>query len=280
MIARAFRAVAQQVEPGLLERLEQLPNGRPEGRGVDPLGYDAEFLRDHIGPAIWIYRHYFRAITRGIENVPEGRVLLIGNHSGQIPWDGLMIAVAMLLETDKPRFVRGMADKWLPTIPFVAPLFERTGQLAGTPDNCRALLDRGEAVLAFPEGVRGICKPIQRRYQLQRFGHGFMRLAKATGTPVVPISVVGAEEQYVSVHNSKPVARMLGLPALPLMPQLLFPLVGALPLPTRYRIRFGEPLQFDDDDSDLSVAKAVSDVRAAIQDQMRHDLDERRSLFA
>ena len=134
-------------------------------------------------------------------------------------------------------------------------------------------------MLAFPEGVRGICKPIQRRYQLQRFGHGFMRLAKETKTPIVPVSVVGAEEQYVSIANYRPMARALGLPALPVMPQLLFPLVGAMPLPTRYRIRFGKPLTFDEDDSDAAIAQGVDRVKARIREQLDRDLSARRSAF-
>ena len=260
-------------------RLNELPNGRPAGRGVDPLGFDAQFIRDHIAPAVWMYKSYFRVKVEGIDHVPDGPVMLVANHSGQIPIDGLMIAVAMLLETPAPRFVRGMADRWLPTVPFVAELFARTGQLLGTPDNCEALLQRGEAVLVFPEGVRGICKPFSKRYQLQRFGHGFMRIAARMGVPIIPVSVVGAEEQYPSLANAKWLGKALGLPALPIMPQLLVPFLGALPLPTRYRIRFGAPLSVDDDDDDTVIAAQVAGVRQIIDRQLRQDLSERASAF-
>jgi 1-acyl-sn-glycerol-3-phosphate acyltransferase len=260
-------------------RLARLPNGRPEGCGVDPFGYDAEFIRDNIAPALWMYRNYFRVQTSGIEHVPGGPVLLVANHSGQLPIDGLMIACALLLEAATPRFVRGMADRWLNTIPFISSLFARTGQLPGTPENCHALLDRGEPVLVFPEGARGICKPSSERYRLQRFGSGFMRIAASCGVPIVPVSVVGAEEQYYSIANAKPLARLLGWPAFPIMPQLLLPLIGGLPLPTRYRIRFGEPMRFGEDDADDTIAAQCDMVRDQIRKQLDIDLKRRRSVF-
>jgi len=260
------------------ERLDKLPNGRLAGRDVDPLGYDADFIRSYIKPALWLYQHYFRVEVSGAEKIPSGPVMLVGNHSGQLPIDGLMIAVAVLLEAAEPRFVRSMADRWLSNVPLVSSLFSRTGQLEGTPDNCRALLERDEAVLVFPEGVRGICKPFRERYRLQRFGHGFMRGAASVGVPVVPVSVVGAEEQYVSLANLERVAQLLGLPALPVMPQLLLPF-GALPLPTRYRICFGEPLRFSNSGDEHTTAVHVARVREVIAAQLRADLGRRRSAF-
>jgi len=269
-----LRQWARRVGPDDLDdRLATLPNGYRSGDldGFDALGYDAQLIRNYIAPALWLYYRYFRVEVRGIQHVPKGRALLIANHSGQIPFDGLMIACALLLEGDSPRFVRSMGDRWLPTVPFVASLFARTGQLVGHPDNCRRLLERDEAVLVFPEGVRGVCKPIQKRYQLQRFGRGFAQIATETQTPIVPVSVVGAEEQYISVANWRGLGRELGLPALPIMPQLLLPLVGWLPLPTRYRIQFGEPIYLNDAD--------VGPVRSAIDGLTRDSLARRQSVF-
>jgi 1-acyl-sn-glycerol-3-phosphate acyltransferase len=132
----------------------------------------------------------------------------------------------------------------------------------------------------FPEGSRGISKPFSQRYKLTEFGSGFMRLALQTRTPIVPVAVIGAEEQYISVSDMKPLAKLLGMPALPLMPQLLIP-GGFLPLPTRYRIHFGEPMMFqgDPDDEDAVMEEKVAKVRATVQSMINRGLKERRSIF-
>jgi 1-acyl-sn-glycerol-3-phosphate acyltransferase len=171
-----------------------------------------------------------------------------------------------------------MVEKFIPTLPFASYLLTRWGQITGTPENCRQLLESDEAVLVFPEGVRGISKPFSQRYQLQEFGLGFMRLALATGTPIVPVAVIGAEEQAPAV-NVKPLARLFGAPAFPVMPfPPFFPL---LPLPVKYRLHFGEPLQptGDPDDDDEVIADKVRAVRARIQSLLRLGLEERRHVF-
>src|SRR5205814_2310216 len=132
---------------------------------------------------------------------------------------------------------------WPATLPFVSAFFSRVGQVVGLQENAIRLLEMGELVLAFPEGMKAISKPFAQRYQLEPFGHGFMRLALRTQTPIVPVAVIGAEEQYLSFGNLEWAARALGLPAFPLLPQLLVP-GGAMPLPTKYRIYFGEPMRF------------------------------------
>jgi 1-acyl-sn-glycerol-3-phosphate acyltransferase len=212
----------------------------------------------------------------GVEKVPKGRVLLISNHSGQLPMDGAMIGVAMLLEADPPRAIRSMVEKWVPALPFVSTFMARVGQIVGTPENCRRLLESDEAILVFPEGIRGISKLWPQRYQLQDFGLGFMRLALETNTPIVPIAVVGAEEQAPALVDVKPLAKLLGFPAFPLTVTGL-----PLPLPTKYRIYFGDPLRFtgrpDDEDSELD--KKVRTVKASIQSMLNQGLKERRSVF-
>lgn len=264
------------------EQTERLPTDVGE-LGVDPFGYDPETVRYAAAPVGVLYEKYFRVQTFGIENVPsEGRVLLIANHSGQLPFDGLMIGAAMVLEHDPPRVVRSMVEKWIPRLPFVSIFMARVGQIVGTPDNCRRLLAREEAILVFPEGARGISKTIDRRYQLERFGTGFMRLALETGTPIVPVAVVGAEEQAPSLYNAENVARLLGIPAFPVTPT--FPLLGPaglLPLPTRYRIHFGEPMKFagEGDEDDEVVLAYVASVRDKIQEMLERGLRERSGIF-
>jgi len=252
--------------------------------GVDPFGLDPEAVKFAAVPVEWLYRHYFRVETHGIDNVPQnGRVLLIANHSGQLPFDGMMIGASMIMERDPPRVLRSMVEKWVPRLPFVSVTMARIGQIVGTPDNCRRLLSREEAILVFPEGTRGISKTFDKAYQLERFGTGFMRLALETGTPIVPVAVVGAEEQAPSLYNVKPLAKLFGAPAFPITPT--FPLLGPaglLPLPTRYRIYYGEPMRFqgDGDEEDEVIERQVEDVRAAVQKLIERGLGERKGIFS
>jgi 1-acyl-sn-glycerol-3-phosphate acyltransferase len=242
--------------------------------GVDRFGFNVDYLLAVMAPFIWLYKNYFRVETHGIEKVPRGRVLLVSNHGGQIPIDGAMIGVAMLLEANPPRAVRSMTEKWAATLPYISTIFARSGQIVGTPENCRRLLEDDEAVMVFPEGVRGISKLWPQRYQLQDFGLGFMRLALDTNSPVVPIGVIGAEEQAPAVLNLKPLGRLIGFPALPVT-------VTPLPLPTKYRIYFGDPLTFTGrpDDEDVELDKKVRVVKSAIQALLQQGLEERKNVF-
>jgi 1-acyl-sn-glycerol-3-phosphate acyltransferase len=250
--------------------------------GVDPFGFDPETVKYAAVPIEVLYRHYFRVISHGIENVPNRRVLLVANHSGQLPFDGMMIGAALVIERDPPRVVRSMVEKWVPRLPFVSIFMARVGQIVGTPDNCRRLLAREEAILVFPEGARGISKTFDKRYQLERFGTGFMRLALETGTPIVPVAVVGAEEQAPSLVNLKSIAKLLGIPAFPVTPT--FPLLGPVglwPLPTRYRIYFGEAMRFEGsgDEEDEIVEQYVAEVRRALEVLIQRGLSERSGIF-
>ena len=262
--------------PGTRERLEKLTPPRNE-YGVDPYGFDTEYMVAAVAPLLWLYKRYFRVQVHGIEKVPsEGRVLLVSNHSGQLPFDGAMIEVAFLLDRDPPRAVRALMDTWVPTLPFVSTFMARCGQVVGTPENCRRLLAADEALLVFPEGTRGLNKLFRDRYKLQRFGQGFMRLALESGAPVVPVAVVGAEEQAPALFDLKSLARLLSFPALPITPTL-FP----FPLPTRYHIHFGEPLVFQGspDEDDEPLERKVVEVEAAVRDLLAKGLAARRHVF-
>src|SRR5262249_8285774 len=161
--------------------------------------------------------------VRGIENVPRGRVLLIANHSGQIPIDAALIGASLFMDAEPPRFMRAMVERWAHTLPFVSLLFSRVGQVVGVPENAHRLLEQEEALLVFPEGSRGISKTFDRRYQLVDFGLCFMRLAIETNTPIVPVAVIGGEEQYISVANVESLAKLFKMPAFPVIPQLIVP---------------------------------------------------------
>jgi 1-acyl-sn-glycerol-3-phosphate acyltransferase len=261
------------------DRLSRVPMHVSDA-GVDPFGLDPQWTKYALASAALLHRRYFRTEVSGTENLPKGRVLLIANHSGQVPIDGVLIGASMFMDAEPPRFIRAMVEKWTQTLPFVSLLFSRVGQVVGVPENAQRLLEREEALLVFPEGARGISKTFDKRYQLTDFGLGFMRLAIETGTPIVPIAVVGGEEQYVSVANLGGVAKMLGMPAFPIIPQLLVP-GGQLPLPTKYRITFGEPMHFqgDPDDDDAVMEEKVWLVRATIQSMVNRSVKARKHVF-
>ncbi len=244
--------------------------------GVDPFGFNLDYALAAIAPLLWLYKHYHRVEVFGLEKVPKGQVLLVSNHSGQLPMDAAMIGVALLTQATPPRAIRSMVEKWVPSLPYVSTFMARVGQIVGTPENCRRLLAAGEAILVFPEGAKGIAKLWSQRYQLQDFGLGFMRLALETKTPVVPIAVVGAEEQAPALVNLGPVARLLGFPAFPLTPTGL-----PVPLPTKYRIYFGDPLFFTGraDDEDAELDKKVRVVKGAIQAMLENGRRERKHVF-
>ncbi|HEU4616193.1 MAG TPA: lysophospholipid acyltransferase family protein [Kofleriaceae bacterium] len=279
---------------GLLDRLRQLRTAAPDddidGRtkalvvhgnefGFDPFGLSRDSFKTAAIVARWLYRHYFRAQAFGIEHLPAaGRVILVANHSGQLPFDGLVIGGACFLEPPQPRLVRAMVEFFVPTVPFASYLFSRWGQITGTPENCRRLLRAEEVVLVFPEGARGISKPFSKRYQLAEFGKGFMRLALETGAPIVPVAVIGAEEQAPAV-NIKPLAKLMGMPAFPIVPYP--PFVPVLPLPVKYRLHFGEPMLFtgDPDDDEEVLDEKVKQVRNRIQSMIHVGLREREHVF-
>jgi 1-acyl-sn-glycerol-3-phosphate acyltransferase len=262
--------------PGTRARIDQLTPPRNE-YGVDPYGLDVDYVVAAIAPLLWLYRKWFRVQLHGVDRVPsEGRVLLVANHSGQLPFDAAMIEVGLLVDKDPPRIARALVDRWVPTLPFVSTFMARCGQIVGTPENCRRLLAAGEALLVFPEGTRGLNKPFRERYRLKPFGHGFMRLALESGAPVVPIGVVGAEEQSPAIADLKPLARLLGFPAFPITPTIL-----PFPLPARYQIRFGEPLRFSGsaDEDDAELEKKVAVVERAVSALLDRGLSERRSVY-
>jgi 1-acyl-sn-glycerol-3-phosphate acyltransferase len=274
-ILGSMRSWTYSMEPAARERLGRITAAQNEF-GVDPFGLNLDFTAAALAPMVWLYKHYFRVEARGVENLPEGRLLLIGNHSGQLPFDGAMIGVAAFLLGEPPRAIRAMVEKWVPNLPYVSTLMARAGQVVGTPENCRRLLAADETILVFPEGVRGISKLYKNRYQLQEFGQGFMRLALETDTPMVPVAVVGAEEQAPALLNVKPIADLLGFPAFPLTPTGL-----PFPLPVKYHITFGKPMRFtgrpDDDDDELG--RKVKSVKAKLQSMINDSVEARQHIF-
>ena len=276
MIADALKRWTERMLGSELKSRLATPTRTTNEYGVDPFGFDVDFTVAAMAPFLWLYKKYFRVKTFDLANVPAGRVLLVSNHSGQIPLDAAMIGVALLAEADPPRAVRSMVEKWVPTLPYVSTFLARVGQIVGTPENCRRLLNSDEAILVFPEGVRALSKLWVDRYRVQPLGLGFMRLALETRTPIVPVAVIGAEEQAPALFNFKLVAKLFGFPSFPITPTVL-----PWPLPTKYRIYFGEPIRFtgrpDEDDEELDAK--VEKVRLVLQGMIDQGVAQREHVF-
>ncbi len=255
---------------------------------VDEFGFDPD-LSDHVlsAPFRPIYNRWFRVETRGLENVPDtGSALIVGNHSGTLPIDAIMTSLALLDHHPAHRHVRMLAADLVFATPFLAPLARKGGNTLACNADAERLLNAGELVGVFPEGFKGVGKPFSERYKLQRFGRGgFVSAALRTGAPIIPCSIVGAEEIYPMIANVKSLARVLGLPYLPVTPT--FPALGPLglvPLPSKWIIEFGEPIettQFGEAAADdpMLVFDLTDQVREIIQQTLYQLLMSRRSVF-
>jgi 1-acyl-sn-glycerol-3-phosphate acyltransferase len=255
---------------------------------VDEFGFDPE-LTDHVLLAALrpLYEHYFRVEVRGIENVPsDGGALIVANHSGTVPLDSLMTQIALLDHHPAHRHLRMLGADLVFQTPIISELARKSGTTLACNPDAERLLGKGELVGVWPEGFKGIGKPFSERYKLQRFGRGgFVSAALKAGAPIVPCSIVGAEEIYPILGNMKTVARLLGLPYLPVTPTFpwLGPL-GAVPLPSKWIIEFGEPVPTDGyglgaADDPMLVFNLTDQVRETIQHTLYRLLMARRSIF-
>ena len=235
----------------------------------------------------FLYTVWWRVETTGIEHVPaKGPGLIVANHSGVLPWDGLMINVAMRHEHPARRHCRMLALDMFALLPFLAPLLSKGGHVRASQENGERLLRKGELVGVFPEGVKGVGKPFKRRYKLARFGRGgFVRLALRTGTPIIPCAVVGAEEVHPMLANASWIAKPLGFPYFPLTPT--WPhlgLLGTVPLPTKWSIDFADPLPMDSygpeaAEDTILVHRLSEQVRSTVQKMINGRLARRRSIW-
>ena len=254
---------------------------------TDEFGYDPKFT-ETIRPFLeFMYSVWWRVETTGIERVPgTGPTLVVANHSGVLPWDGPMINVALRHEHPARRHCRMLALDMFALLPFLAPLLARSGAIRANPENAIRILERGELVGVFPEGVKGVGKPFKNRYKLARFGRGgFVRIALKTGATIVPTAVVGSEEIHPNLAQANFIGRPFGLPYFPLTPT--FPwlgLLGTIPLPTKWSIDFGEPLDLsrypkDAADDPILVNRLSEQVRQQIQTIIDGRLARRRSIW-
>jgi len=260
---------------------------RNRSEEIDDFGLDPEYEKKTRRLSEFLYKSYFRSKTEGIGNVPaDGRCIIVANHSGTLPLDGMMLRTALRLEHPVSRELRWLAEDFLFYLPFAGVFLNRVGAVRACPENAERLLAKESLVAVFPEGVHGIKKLYRERYRLQRFGRGgYIRLALRMRAPLVPCAIVGAEETNPLLYRFESLASVLGLPYIPITPT--FPLLGPLglvPAPTRWRIRFGEPINLDSygpeaaDDS-LLVGRLSDRVRSSIQQMLESGLRERRSVW-
>ena len=254
---------------------------------VDDYGLDRQFEMA-IKPFFdFLYYKYFRVEVSGIQNIPYGgRTLLVANHSGVIPMDAAMMKVAIFNEHPSKRDLRFLVDDFVFHFPFMGTIMNRIGGVRACPENAERLLNHDEIVSVFPEGIKGISKLFKDRYQLERFGRGgVIRLAMKTKSPITPVAVIGAEEIYPLIFKSHILARPLGLPFIPFTP--LFPFLGPLgviPLPTKWKIHFGDPIQFNqytsnDLNDDILINRETENLRQCIQAMIKQGIEERQSVF-
>jgi 1-acyl-sn-glycerol-3-phosphate acyltransferase len=287
----AFRTGAAEVfgtdwEPQLARFLAFLRRRLAGEYAVDEYGFDQEVAQKLLLATLRpIADRWFRIDARGVENLPaEGGALVVSNHSGTLPLDGLMTMVTIHEHTG--RFLRPLGADLVFRLPVVSSLARKGGATLACTEDAERMLASGELVGVWPEGFKGIGKPFTERYKLQRFGRGgFVAAAMRTGVPIVPLSVVGAEEIYPLVGNVPALARLLGIPYVPITP--LFPWLGPLglvPLPSKWLMEFGEPIRTDEYDAraaddPMLVFNVTDQVRETIQHSLYALLMQRDSVW-
>lgn len=255
---------------------------------VDEFGFDAE-LTEHVlvPPLRRLYRSWFRVEVLGAHHLPDTTgALIVANHSGTLPLDAMMTAIAVHDNHPRHRFLRMLGADLVFRTPVLGSLARKTGQTLACNADAERLLRQDHLVGVWPEGFKGIGKPFRDRYKLQRFGRGgFVSAALRTGTPIVPCAIVGAEEIYPKIADIKPLARLFGFPYFPVTPTFpwLGP-IGAIPLPTKWYIEFGEPIPTDGfgdgaEDDPMLVFNLTDQVREMIQQTLYRLLSQRNNVF-
>ncbi len=306
-VAHAFAEIAgklggdipKSATPGLLGHARDLLRGdyyerqwgprsmRDRGGDVDPFGLDRSYEARMRPLFEGLYRRWFRVVTRDVSNVPaDGRAMIVANRAGALPWDGLMLKTAMALEHPAHRELRWLVEDYVFHAPFLGAFTNRLGAVRACPENAERLLASESLLAVFPEGDKGVAKPFAQRYELQRFGRGgYVRLALRTRTPIIPTAIVGAEETHPMLFPTSRLAKLVGVPFLPVT--ATFPWLGPLglvPLPSRWVIWVGEPIDLSREppgaeDDPLAVQRISDEVRNAVSTLLRRALALRPAPF-
>jgi 1-acyl-sn-glycerol-3-phosphate acyltransferase len=275
--------------PGQLRRSVEAMARRLRGDHYeDEWGFDEEFAEAAFPMFEFLYDYLWRVTASGVGNVPShGRAMVVSNHAGSLfPFDASMLTLAIMREHPLPRWPRFMVLNWAFVLPYLSSFMRRVGGIPANPDNAAALLEDDQVVMVFPEGVKGTGKPFSERYRLQRFGRGgFVEVALRTGSPIVPAAVVGSEEIYPKIADSRALAKLIGAPFFPITPT--FPALGPaglIPLPSRWRIEFCEPIDLSEHPPEAAEDRALvfelsELVRDRIQQKLYENLVKRGSAF-
>lgn len=262
-------------------------NTNPATNEVDEFGRDYKFEAKLKPLFDFFYYKYWRVQTYGLNHIPsKGRGLIVANHSGTLPFDGPMIRLAINNDHPARRSARFLVEDFVYYMPFLGTFMYRVGGVRACQENAERLLDKDYLVAVFPEGVKGIGKKFDKRYQLQRFGRGgFIRLAIRTGSPIIPVAVIGAEETHPLLYKSYLLSKPFGIPYVPFTPTLPFlgPL-GFFGLPCKWHLHFGKPISFDKYgkkalEDDLLIHRLSEEVRGTIQNMIKEGLKQRRGIF-
>ena len=249
------------------------------GHGFDAFGANADWIA--MGEVVTspFYQAWFRVDSHGADNIPKrGAAVLVSNHSGTLPFDGAMIWADVLRRTNPPRVVRTVMDHFVPLLPFIGTLYTRVGAIAGGRDNVEAALAAGELVLIFPEGTEGIGKPFRERYRLQTWRVGHAELAIQCKAPIIPIAVIGAEEQMPEIARIERF-KVFGAPYVPIP-------LSLVPFPIRYHIYYGEPIDLSSrwSPEDAHRPQVIEEAAIIVKDRLQSLIDQglrrRRGLFS
>ena len=276
--------------PQRLARVVALLSRRVRGEyHEDEWGFDEEFAEAVYPLFEFLYEVWWRVDVEGVRNIPaHGRALLVSNHAGALfPFDASMILLSIMKQHPLPRWARFLVLDWAFVLPFISAFMRKVGGVPASKHNAARLLGEDELVMVFPEGAKGTGKQFSERYRLQRFGRGgFVEVALRTGSPIVPVAVVGSEEIYPKLADARPLARAVGAPFVPITPT--FPALGPLgliPLPSKWRIEFCEPIDLTEHGPDAAddprlLFDVSEQVRETIQAKLYENLVKRRAAFA
>lgn len=276
--------VLERFEEAVLKTVAGLSALSSESQQVDDYGRDMKFVEAMQPIAEWLYTDYWRVQTMGVDHIPEkGRALIVANHSGTLPFDGAMLNLAVRRNHRQHRFTRFLVEDFVFHSPYLGVVMNRLGGVRACPENANRLLSQDEIIAVFPEGVKGLGKLYEERYQLARFGRGgFVRVAAGNDTPIIPCAIVGAEEIYPILWKSDLLAKSFNVPYLPVTP--LFPWLGALgliPLPSQWVIAFGKPIHVPKSvlDDPLRIHEWSLIIRDTIQRMLSMMLKSRHSVW-
>jgi 1-acyl-sn-glycerol-3-phosphate acyltransferase len=281
-----LRQLGASLLPGLKNQLAKVGAlkmlAEPPG-AVDDFGMDAALL-ERLGPALdFLYQTYWRVETVDIDRIPgSGRAMVVANHGGMLPWDALVLRIALLRAHPAHRELRPLVEDFVYHMPFVGNVAVRLGAVRADPENAERLLREDKVLAVFPEGAKGIGKSWDQRYQVQRFGRGgFVKLALRTGSPIIPCAIVGSEETTPFASRAGLLAKRLFAPFSPAAPSLpnLTPM-GLVPLPAKWTIRFAPPVDLaglgpEKAADPATVQRVTEEVRATVQRMLDEQLRAR-----